>query len=110
MDDPNAERDWLPPLRGRIAPTVTVEALYRNVPDDTWDMVDVVHDPQDCMPGLTMCSDVECMEGWLVDHFLRVLDRGVVVWTSPDLATGTPATPEPGMPSADAVVIPFRRR
>lgn len=106
MTDPTADRGWLPPLQGLIAPTVTVEAWTRNDPDDAWDPLDVARDPRDCLPGLTLCSETACMEGWLLDHFLRVLDRGIVVWTS----TGAPGRARLAEQSGEAVIIPFSHR
>ena len=105
MAKPTTDRDRLPPLQGLIPRTVTVEAFDRGVPEDTWDPVDMARDPRDCMPGLTLCSEPKCMEGWLIDYFLRVLDKGVVVWVSPD-APRAARTP----PSGGAVVIPFPHR
>lgn len=113
MADSNADRDWLPPLRGLIPGGVVVEAMARDDVDgrpDSWDPIDVARSPQDCLPGLTMCSEPECMEGWLNDYFLRVLDKGRVVWTSPDAPDTAHASTPTAAPSEGAVVIPFPRR
>jgi hypothetical protein len=102
--------EWMPPLRGLIPASVTVQAMARDLIDgvqDTWDDIEVSRDPAECLPGLTLCSDTECLESWLNDFYLRVLTRGVVTWTSPDAPTaaGTVQRAE-----RSAVVIPFPRR
>lgn len=117
----DADDPWLPPLQGIIPVGVRVQAMAREPIDgmpDTWDDLDVARTPNECLPGLTLCSETDCMESWLHDFFLRVRDRGVVVWTSPDVpaSTGTPGSagvPDDDAPvgsGAEAIVIPFPRR
>lgn len=92
------QTDFVPPLYGTIPASVTVEVLLRNpggtfadgteiVPEVRslmWQPVELAREPEDCVPGETLCSKRSCMESWSWDHYLRVVEHGTVVWTSPD--------------------------
>lgn len=75
----------LPLFYDGIPANVTIEALLREPGADGWGPIETVTNPKDCQPGLTLCADRECMEGWAEEHYLRVLANGVAVWTSPDV-------------------------
>lgn len=105
----------LPPLPVVVPLSVTVQAMARTLVGgrpDTWGDIEVARRPQDCLPGLTMCSEVECMQAWLDDFYLRVLTHGMVSWTSPDApaaAHASEVSPVLGG-NVGGVVIPLPRR
>lgn len=105
----------LPPLPTIVPLSMTVQAMARTLIDgrpDTWGDIEVARRSQDCLPGLTMCSEVECMQAWLDDFYLRVLTHGIVSWTSPDTpaaARDADVSPVLGV-NVGGVVIPLPRR